>query len=116
MTDDMKLDFSQFHPLDHNLWECRGYPGGRQRHLSFRWEYMWRPALRVHWRHLTGRHAWEAAACRDPKVAGDFGQPPAHGRKAMEADGWLFSVSCEGCGKKPDWVTEDRIIAEQWGN
>lgn len=34
-----KLDFSQFHPLDHSVLACRGYPGGRRRHLAYRWEF-----------------------------------------------------------------------------
>ena len=35
--DAKKLDFSEFHPLDHSLFQCRDYPGGRKRH----WEYLW---------------------------------------------------------------------------
>lgn len=28
----VELDFSIFHPLDHTLEQCAGYPGGRARH------------------------------------------------------------------------------------
>lgn len=34
-----KLDFSDFHPLDHNLLECRGYPGGRRLHIHYFWTF-----------------------------------------------------------------------------
>jgi hypothetical protein len=38
-----KLDFSQFHPLDH--WPgsayCRGLYGGTWNHLKMAWEYRW---------------------------------------------------------------------------
>lgn len=113
---DVKLDMSQFHPLDHNLWQCRGYPGGRRRHVEIAWDYVWRPEIKVHWRHLTGRHLWRAMAVRDPKTAGGFGPPPLReGPEAIIAAGWSFRVVCEGCGKEPDWVTADRIIVEQWG-
>lgn len=43
------LDFSEFHPLDHSAWsrECASQPGGRRRHVSLRWEYILKPAIRV---------------------------------------------------------------------
>lgn len=34
----MKLDFSQFHPLDHWPWQCDGLYGGWRHHLSIAWE------------------------------------------------------------------------------
>jgi hypothetical protein len=52
------LDFSQFHPLDHSVWECRGYPGGRRRHLQYRWDFQWRDRLRGMTLCLIGKHAW----------------------------------------------------------
>jgi hypothetical protein len=41
-----KLDFSRFHPLDHTVWQCRGYPGGIRKHLDYRWSLQWYPGLR----------------------------------------------------------------------
>lgn len=41
------LDLSDFHPLDHTLGECRGYPGGWRRHLAYRWQYEQRLRLRA---------------------------------------------------------------------
>lgn len=37
----MKLDFSQFHPLDHwpGTKRCRSFYGGTRKHLSMTWEY-----------------------------------------------------------------------------
>jgi hypothetical protein len=42
------VDFSEFHPLDHRIWEerCRVLPGGRRRHRELRWTYVTKPALR----------------------------------------------------------------------
>jgi hypothetical protein len=53
-----KLDFSQFHPLDHTVWECTGYPGGRRRHLKFRWQFVWKDKLRAMTFCRVGRHSW----------------------------------------------------------
>jgi hypothetical protein len=52
-----KLDFSQYHPLDHSVWECKGYPGGRRRHLAYRWDFQWRDRLRGQTLCRAGRHA-----------------------------------------------------------
>lgn len=41
----MTLNFDEFHPLDHGLIDCLGYPGGRRRHLEFRWQFQWRDWL-----------------------------------------------------------------------
>lgn len=51
-----ELDFSIFHPLMHSLWACRGWPGGRKRHLSMRWEYQWRGKFRAQTWCRAGRH------------------------------------------------------------
>lgn len=51
-----KLDFSEFHPLDHSVWECRGYPGGRGRHLEYRWKFQWRDELHAKFLCPLGRH------------------------------------------------------------
>lgn len=46
--DPNKLDFSQFHPLDHYLWEpyCRELYGGPLNHAQLWWEYK-----ATHWLH-----------------------------------------------------------------
>lgn len=43
-----RLDLSEFHPLDHRVWErrCREFPGSRRRHLKLRWTFFTEPALR----------------------------------------------------------------------
>lgn len=50
------LDFDDFHPLDHTLAECTGYPGGRRRHLALHWEYVTRPALHARTLCRLGHH------------------------------------------------------------
>ena len=35
------LDFTGSHFLDHTFWQCRNEPGGRLRHLHYRWKYQW---------------------------------------------------------------------------
>lgn len=66
----VKLNFSEFHPLDHPIWACQDYPGGKRRHLKYRWEFQWRDRLyeqtlcRVgahHWTNVWGRgESWTA--------------------------------------------------------
>lgn len=51
-----KLDFSEFHPIDHSLIACTGYPGGRRRHLKHRWQFQWRSAIRSRTTCLIGLH------------------------------------------------------------
>jgi hypothetical protein len=53
-----KLDFSQFHPLDHSVRNCRGYPGGWRTHLKYRWEFQWEARLRRRLLCPLGRHQW----------------------------------------------------------
>jgi hypothetical protein len=53
-----KLDFSEFHPLDHSLWECRDYPGGRRTHLEYRWQFQWKDKLHELTLCRVGRHKW----------------------------------------------------------
>lgn len=68
-TEDMKLDFSEFHPLDHPLWSCRGYPGGRKQHIKYKWEFMWRPRVRALTRCKVGLHSEvQCWAPRDKKT------------------------------------------------
>jgi hypothetical protein len=52
------LDFSQFHPLNHTVWACRDYPGGRRRHLTYRWDFQWRHRVRAWTLCRVGRHDW----------------------------------------------------------
>jgi hypothetical protein len=42
-----KLDFSQFHPLDHNIFdkECKEWYGGRLNHIKLWWRYQFEPDL-----------------------------------------------------------------------
>ena len=54
----MELDFSQFHPLNHHVLACRDYPGGRKRHLSYRWEFRWRERVRRVLLCPLRRHEW----------------------------------------------------------
>lgn len=72
------LDFSQFHPLDHYLLECRGYPGGWRRHLGHRWDFQWKDKLRGWTLCRSGRHKWVT----------------------WYRDGKLLSTVCAGCGKE----------------
>jgi hypothetical protein len=79
--DTKRLDFSQFHPLDHYLWQCTGYPGGHRRHLAYRWEFEWRHRLRSRTLCRLGRHSpvqwwrrydgksWSACAHCDKELA-----------------------------------------------
>lgn len=99
----MDLDFSEFHPLDHSLWECKGYPGGRRRHLRFRWDYQWSEELGIRWAHLRGTHDWAAYAYRSPalKVTAE----PMGGRP------WQYRAVCRGCSAEPDAETTERVIA-----
>ena len=57
-----RVDFSQFHPLDHRIWACRWYPGGRIRHLQYLWQFKWDGNVHrnVHCRlgHHRGGWAW----------------------------------------------------------
>ena len=87
----MQIDMSQFHPLDHTLAECRGYPGGRLRHVRYRWEFQVRDELMVKARHLTGRHTW-------------------FGMVRMGGDIPTYFVRCRGCNATADMATVARVI------
>jgi len=52
-----KIDFSGFHPLDHSLLECQGYPGGRRRHLEYWWDFKTKPELRAQTLCRLGMHS-----------------------------------------------------------
>lgn len=90
----MHLDFSEFHPLDHTIWECRNYPGGRRRHLQYRWDFQWSESIAVWWRHATARHLWRTLGYRD-----------------RESGEWNYIVRCAGCSARPDEDTQERLIA-----
>jgi len=53
-----KLDFSKFHPLDHSVWLCMGYPGGIRRHIEYAWLFRWEPALARVLLCSIGLHRW----------------------------------------------------------
>ncbi len=54
----MQLDFSEFHPLDHGLLQCRGYPGGWRVHLEYSWDFIWKSRVRRRTVCKVGRHRW----------------------------------------------------------
>lgn len=60
-----KLDFSQFHPLDHRPGDarCRAHYGGWRRHLKLAWEFHRRDQVLGPIRRLLycplGRHRWQ---------------------------------------------------------
>lgn len=69
----IKLDFSEFHPIDH--WPgsryCRSLPGGTRRHLACAWDIKWRERVQapLYWTLLCriGRHkvqVWYSACPR----------------------------------------------------
>lgn len=53
-----KLDFSEFHPLDHSVLRCNGFPGGRRRHLEYRWSYQWSESVKRWTLCVAHRHQW----------------------------------------------------------
>jgi hypothetical protein len=69
-----RLDFSEFHPLDHGVWEarCGELPGGRRRHIDLQWTYVVRPAVYAATSCRLGRHnpgqAWERGSGGDRQV------------------------------------------------
>lgn len=84
------IDFSGFHPLDHSVWICRGYPGGRKTHLKYHWQFRWQQEV---WRWtwcLIGRHHWTTVS-RGP------GDPQFHATSVAQQ--WEM---CLGCGKRKD--------------
>jgi hypothetical protein len=111
----MNIDFSQFHPLDHPLARCHGYPGGWRKHLQYRWEFQWREALVTTWMHMTGRHNWIGFASRkvidrganEWDVTAIF--PPS-----VNDPGWTYGVSCAGCDATPDPQTRRAVIARDF--
>ena len=76
----MKIDFSEFHPLDHNVLQCRDYPGGRRRHVAYRWEFQIRDRIHGRLLHMVGRHDWRAWAARKPEKDPDITRGTLEGR------------------------------------
>jgi len=91
---EVRLDFSEFHPLDHWPWSrrCLSLPGGAGRHLRLTWEYRRGPELRARTVCLVGIHRprpyWRGRG-------GPF-DPDQHHRRP--ADGH----ACIDCGKAMD--------------
>jgi hypothetical protein len=71
--DSYKLDFSQFHPLDHRPLSrrCRAHYGGLWRHLWLVWHFQWEMPSRI--KRIT--HCWRGDHCYRPWFRGD-----GHGR------------------------------------
>lgn len=97
--DSSKLDFSEFHPLDHTLWQCRNYPGGRKTHLSYRWEFQWASGLRRRTLCRIGRHSetqmWKSGNW-DPAT-----------KTVIKLPAPLTATVCIDCGKRfSEWQTE----------
>ncbi|HVT97836.1 MAG TPA: hypothetical protein VHE33_10030 [Acidobacteriaceae bacterium] len=81
------LDFSEFHPLDHSVWACDGFPGGRKRHLQYRWDFQWRDRLRSWTLCKIGRHR--------PVESWGRSREDAEAGRPMRSLGW----SCACCYK-----------------
>lgn len=82
----MKLDFSQFHPLDHYPWQrrCREFYGGPARHVYLAWTYRYRDRITgllwFRWARCPfGAHRWQVwrsgpgVLTHEPGSPGDYG-------------------------------------------
>ncbi len=85
----VEFDFSDFHPLDHGILHCSGYPGGQRRHASLQWNYWLRPRLRSATFCRLGRHQFVTAWRRTP-------------------DDYLQFRTCYDCHLEPDALRSDR--------
>lgn len=102
----MKLDFSQWHPLDHwpGTRRCREHYGGWRRHLTIAWEFHRRDQV-VGWfarwtTCLMGRHSWQVwrvvRRIDEFRQAGKVGAPGdykpvcryCHRRRTATEDEW----------------------------
>lgn len=81
------LDLDDFHPLDHDLTECVGYPGGRRRHLAYWWDFIGRPGL--HARTLCRLGIHKSATIKGVDQTTPRDQPPV----------WLVWDGCLHCHK-----------------
>ena len=89
----MDLDFSEFHPLDHPLWACRGYHGGVREHVSLYWQFILRDKVRVRLAHLFLTHSWQGYVRFDSVT-----RVPR------------YEVACRGCDARPSDLVAARII------
>lgn len=82
-----RLDFSQFHPLDHFLGSrrCRSMYGSWRNHLSMEWEYRWRPWLTSQTLCRIGRHS----------IANAW-------RRSTPDDEWTSWRVCRNCAYRPE--------------
>lgn len=96
------IDFSEFHPLDHSLIKCRGYPGGRRRHLEFSWDFIWKDRVRGQTVCRVGFHDFQVWHKASPGPT--FGQPVVHDE--------IERVVCGGCGREADPVQRAEALVE----
>jgi hypothetical protein len=85
-----KLDFSEFHPLDH--WPgsayCRSLPGGTRNHLDMAWHYKWRGILAAETLCRIGRHEMTTVWRRDRALIDPTGE-------------WTSWRACRHCAHRP---------------
>jgi hypothetical protein len=82
-----RLNFDDFHPLDHTLATCTGYPGGRRRHLTYWWDFQARPRLHTATMCRLGLHKSAVFRGRD-----DTGP-------RTDTDQWFIWDGCTHCHK-----------------
>lgn len=87
--DPTQLDFSEFHPLDHYIWEprCRDHFGGPKRHIQLWWWYKFEYTPEKVW------HRW--VLCRLDRHQSSKGW----GRKDPDSE-WVSTVNCRWCWLK----------------
>jgi hypothetical protein len=86
-----KLNFSQFHPLDHYPFEkrCWEFYGGPVTHIQYGWQFKWKSDIRAHTRCRIGWHKWTTWRRR------------VHpGVPRSESDEWISYIACGDCMKK----------------
>lgn len=93
----MKLDFSEFHPMDHPWWRCKGYPGGLRRHINYSWHFVWRGRLHKRFLCPLGRH--------------EFAVWYRGNGKTMHMEG----VSCRHCDAEPTLAQYNEAVVEARG-
>lgn len=115
MSDDLDLDFSYFHPLDHSIWECRDYPGGRRTHARYVWQFKWDIDPKGRVKHFFGYHKWLAIGYRNNPDAKGFSPFGHRSVEDMRDAGWSFNVVCDFCDMQAPPGAAARAIADQWG-
>jgi hypothetical protein len=83
-----EFDFSEFHPLDHSVWEpiCWGWAGGIPRHIGYWWRYQ----LEWPWQQHMAKRACDKG---NHHVIAYWNKLPNPG---VRADGFI----CRDC----DWI------------